>query len=168
MAIKLIANYSKRLGLPGYSSHQYSVSVETEVNTTDDIAFEAERLYHNLQSNVDGQIKNTGFIPPHDYGMETPASQASTPQPSNVLPMASEPGWRCSPKQRDLILKVITENGLNKNGIEDLAQERFGRGVRSLDKLQASGLIEELFEMTGKNNSRTRAPRRNAYGKGQA
>ena len=44
MAIKLIANYSKRLGLPGYSSHQYSVSVETEVNTTDDIAFEAERL----------------------------------------------------------------------------------------------------------------------------
>jgi len=30
MAIKLIANYSKRLGLPGYSSHQFSVSVETE------------------------------------------------------------------------------------------------------------------------------------------
>ena len=24
MAIKLIANYSKRLGLPGYSSHQFS------------------------------------------------------------------------------------------------------------------------------------------------
>lgn len=30
MAIKLIANFSKRLGLPGYSSHQFSVSVETE------------------------------------------------------------------------------------------------------------------------------------------
>lgn len=30
MAIKLIANYSKRLGLPGYSSHQFSVSVETD------------------------------------------------------------------------------------------------------------------------------------------
>ena len=26
MAIKLIANYSKRLGLPGYSSHQFEVS----------------------------------------------------------------------------------------------------------------------------------------------
>ena len=30
MALKLIANYSKRLGLPGYSSHQFSVCVETE------------------------------------------------------------------------------------------------------------------------------------------
>ena len=28
MAIKLIANYSKRLGLPGYSSHQFEVSVQ--------------------------------------------------------------------------------------------------------------------------------------------
>lgn len=27
MAIKLIANYSKRLGLPGYSSHQFEVSI---------------------------------------------------------------------------------------------------------------------------------------------
>jgi len=27
----LIANYAKRLGLPGYSSHQFSVSVEAEL-----------------------------------------------------------------------------------------------------------------------------------------
>ena len=32
MAVKLIANYAKRLGLPGYSSHQFSVSVETELH----------------------------------------------------------------------------------------------------------------------------------------
>ena len=31
MAIHLEANYSKKLGLPGYSSHQYSVTVKTEV-----------------------------------------------------------------------------------------------------------------------------------------
>ena len=31
MAIKLISNYAKRLGLPGYSSHQFSVSIETEL-----------------------------------------------------------------------------------------------------------------------------------------
>ena len=42
--------------------------------------------------------------------------------------------------------------------------QRFGRNVKSLDKLQASGLIEELFDMTGKKNGR--APRRNAYGEG--
>ena len=56
MAIKLIANYSKRLGLPGYSSHQFSVSVETELVTTDDVAGESRRLYELLQSNVDEQI----------------------------------------------------------------------------------------------------------------
>lgn len=33
MALKLFANYSKRLGLPGYSSHEFAVSVETEART---------------------------------------------------------------------------------------------------------------------------------------
>ncbi len=45
MAVKIIANYSKRLGLPGYSSHQFSVSVETELANTDNVSAEAERLY---------------------------------------------------------------------------------------------------------------------------
>ena len=36
MAIKLIANYSKRLGLPGYSSQQFSVSVETELSAANE------------------------------------------------------------------------------------------------------------------------------------
>lgn len=164
MAVKLIANYSKRLGLPGYSSHQYSVSVETEVNTTDDIAHEAERLYNNLQSNVDAQILNTGFVPSADYGMESPASQGNTPHPNNVTPISSEPGWQCSPKQQELILKLIDENNLDKGQIEQQSRQRFGKGVKQLNKLEASGLIEELFEMTG--NNRKRAPRRNAYGKG--
>jgi hypothetical protein len=31
MAIQLEANYSKKLGLPGYSSHQYSVTIRTEL-----------------------------------------------------------------------------------------------------------------------------------------
>jgi hypothetical protein len=26
MSVKLIANYAKKLGLPGYSSHQFSIS----------------------------------------------------------------------------------------------------------------------------------------------
>jgi hypothetical protein len=31
MALVLEANYAKKLGLPGYSSHQYSVSIRTEL-----------------------------------------------------------------------------------------------------------------------------------------
>ncbi|RYD36806.1 MAG: hypothetical protein EOP85_18040, partial [Verrucomicrobiaceae bacterium] len=70
MAIKLIANYSKRLGLPGYSSHQFSVSVETELGTTDDVVAASEHLYQCLQSTVDEQMQQTGFVPPADYGMD--------------------------------------------------------------------------------------------------
>src|SRR5262245_11751279 len=60
MAIKLIANYSKRLGLPGYSSHQFSIEIETELVTTDDVPEEAARIYSLLQANVDEQIQATG------------------------------------------------------------------------------------------------------------
>ena len=146
MAVKLIANYSKRLGLPGYSSHQFSVSVETELNTTDDIAHEAERLYNNLQSSVDAQIQNPGFIAPHDYGMDTPAQQVNTPAPSNVLPIAQHGGWQCSPKQQELILKLIEENNLDKNDIEQLALQRFRKSVPQLNTLEASGLIDTIFQ----------------------
>jgi len=38
MSLKLIANYSKRLGLPGYSSHQFAVTVETEISNINDVA----------------------------------------------------------------------------------------------------------------------------------
>ncbi len=52
MAVKLSANYSKRLGLPGYSSHQFSVTVESELHNTDNVSTEAESLHKTLQSAV--------------------------------------------------------------------------------------------------------------------
>jgi len=53
MAVKLVANYAKRLGLPGYSSHQFTVSVETELVDMGDVQGEAARLYNLLQDAVD-------------------------------------------------------------------------------------------------------------------
>src|SRR5436190_12765213 len=97
MAVKLIANYAKRLGLPGYSSHQFSVSIETELQNLDNVAQESARLYESLQSVVDGQLQKTGFVPPDGYGME--------PQKNSV--------WHCSDKQRGLIEKVMGENSLD-------------------------------------------------------
>jgi hypothetical protein len=41
MALKLMANYSKRLGLPGYSSHQLSVSVKTQITNVNDVREES-------------------------------------------------------------------------------------------------------------------------------
>jgi hypothetical protein len=165
MAIKLIANYSKKLGLPGYSSHQFSVSVETELVTTDDIAAESERLYQLLQSNVDGQMQNPGFVPSESYATapihENPAGFIRDPsvpnnaRASNVTQVANwqrGTAWKCSDKQKDLILKLVEEHHLDKADVEALAVERFGKGVRVLNKVEASGLIDELLDTYGGAN----------------
>ena len=150
MAIKLIANYSKRLGLPGYSSHQFSVSVETELSAADDIAKESTRLYQLLQSNVDEQMLNTGFVPPIDYGMED--NNGSAASKVSAMTPAVNGRWKCSDKQKDLILKLVNEHNLDKNEIDHLAQQRFGKSVKQLSKLEASGLIDELLDTYGGNS----------------
>jgi hypothetical protein len=163
MAVKLIANYSKRLGLPGYSSHQFSVSVETELSAADDIAAESSRLYQLLQSHVDEQMLRTGFVPPGTYGMDPPADSNPGAQPSNVTQVANwqrGPAWKCSDKQRDLILKIVEEHHLDKADIEALANERFGKGVRLLNKVEASGLIDELLDTYGGANRQGNGNRR--------
>ena len=161
MAIKLIANYSKRLGLPGYSSHQFSVSVETELVASDDVAGESERLYQLLQSNVDEQIEQTGFVPPHDYGMD---DADNTPGKNHASTNGSGPlngRWKCSDKQQELILKLVEEHQLDKADVDALAVERFGKGVRLLNKMEASGLIDELLDTHGGSDRRTSGRRRN-------
>ncbi len=178
MAIKLIANYSKRLGLPGFSSHQFSVSVETELVATDDIPGASERLYHLLQQNVDEQILATGFVPPGDYGMEEspPAhgrSQANDNRPGarpsgQLANWQRGPAWKCSDKQRELIVKIVGEHQLDKASVEALANERFGKGVRLLNKVEASGLIDELLDIHGGANRQGSGSHRggSAYGGG--
>jgi hypothetical protein len=163
MAIKLIANYSKRLGLPGYSSHQFSVSVESELSASDDIAAESTRLYQLLQSNVDEQMLRTGFVPPGDYGMED-ARNSPAPADGTITQIHGNTPWKCSGKQKDLILKLVDEHALDKNEVDHLARQRFGKGVRQLNKIEASGLIDELLETYG-GSQRPEAPRgsRTAY-----
>ena len=43
----------------------------------------------------------------------------------------------------------MDEHQLDRNEVERLATERFGKGVRQLTKLEASGLIDELLETYG-------------------
>ena len=155
MAINLKSNYQKRLGLPGYSSHSFSAEIQVELNSADDIPMEVARLYHLLQFNVDQQIVSPGFVPSDTYGMEAvnvtpppaqaPAQMEQAPN-NNVIPMTNLTGWHCSEKQRDLILKLIDENNLDKIEIETLATQRFGKGVKQLNKLEASSLIGLIFD----------------------
>jgi hypothetical protein len=162
MAIKLNTSYSKKLGLPGYSSHSFSASVEVELGDINQAGTECARLYGLLQASVDHEIRNTGFVPDPGYGTAPPATPHSGTG-SGVLQAPAgngnannngdgnpvNRGWNCSPKQRDLILKIIAENGLVRENIDGLAQQCFGVGLPGLNKSQASGLIDELFESYG-------------------
>ena len=129
--------------------------METELTTADDIAAEATRLYKLLQSNVDEQMLHTGFVPPTDYGMDDAASSPSHQQAGNgkgkgnVTPIHGNGPWRCSDKQKDLILKLVDEHHLDKNEVDHLARQRFGKGVKQLNKIEASGLIDELLDTYG-------------------
>jgi hypothetical protein len=154
--ITLECNYSKKLGLPGYSSHQFSINLRTEIADLTQVQAESARLYKLLQEGVDTNIKETGFLPAAN-GNGNGRGQGNGGN-------GSENGaWNCSPKQQALIEKIVGENNLDKKEIEALAQERFGKGVKALNKLEASGLIEELLEKTGQNKGGGRGRYQNRF-----
>ena len=156
--ITLEANYSKKLGLPGYSSHQFSITLRTEISDVNQVQQESARLYKLLQDGVDTSIKETGYLPVNNGSGNGNGQRQSGNGNGNGN--GENGAWNCSRKQQDLIEKIVRENGLDKNEIEGLAQERFGKGVKALNKLEASGLIEELFEKTGqKGTGRSRFQR---------
>lgn len=145
MAITLEANYSKKIGLPGYSSHQYSLTVRTEVADLAQIQRESKQLHSTLQEAVDHELQNSGWLP-------------DSADQSNGSGHASTNGngfWKCSPKQKELILKLAEEHNLDLDTIEDLAQARFGKPLRELNKLNASSIIDELLARQGNTSGRS-------------
>ena len=57
------ANYSKKLGLPAYSSHSYSVTIRSEIADLSQVERESAKLYSILQSSVDREMQEPGFVP---------------------------------------------------------------------------------------------------------
>lgn len=147
MAITLEANYSKKLGLPGYSSHQYSLTVRTEVSDLTQVEAESARLYRQLQETVDQDIQNPGFLP----GETNTASRHSTPLQSGTATSRHQRGqvssnWNCSDKQQGLIEKLMKEHQIPFAELDELSRHRFKCGLKQLNKMSASGLIDELFQ----------------------
>ena len=148
--IILEANYSKKIGLPGYSSHQFSVSLKTELAEVSQVQTESSRLYAQLQQSVDNSIQQIGYLPGavgngHANGNGNGHSNPPVTEPDR---------WNCSDKQRELILKITEEHKLDKTKVDQLAMDRFGKGVKSLNKLEASGLIDELLVQNGQAKPR--------------
>ena len=151
------ANYSKKLGLPGYSSHQYSLTLRAEISDVSQVSAKSQQLHALMQDCVDREIQQTGFLPGlngNGNGHANGHTNGNGHQ-RQVRPVADVP-WKCSPKQKELIIKLTDENQLDKNGVEQLAQERFSKGVKELNKLEASGLIEELIEQSPQPNGRAK------------
>ncbi len=146
--ITLEANYSKKIGLPGYSSHQFSVTLKTELSDVSHVEKESARLYAVLQQSVDANIQTVGYLPALNGNGHVKTNG------NGHHHMSETDAWSCSDKQRDLILKITDENKLDKAKVEQLAQDRFGKGVKALNKLEASGLIDELLEQTGQSKPR--------------
>src|SRR5260370_12595461 len=100
MAIHLEANYSKKLGLPGYSSHQYSLTIKTEVSDLTHAQAESGRLYDLLQSCVDRDIQKTGYLP--QAAVNGNGDQNNRPSNDN----RRHERWASSAKPKDLSTKI--------------------------------------------------------------
>ncbi|MEX2382957.1 MAG: hypothetical protein WD490_11265 [Opitutales bacterium] len=162
MSIHLELTYGKKIGLPEYSSHNFNVSLKTEIPTSEDIPEAVERVYRILQESVDQQIIHPGYVPGSEVDA-TPAPQGKLTHLPNSGPSPStapNSNWRCSPKQRELILKLVDERNLDRKDVDDQARQRFNKGVVELNKLEASGLIDEL--MGSGNGRKSRGGQRRA------
>lgn len=67
----------------------------------------------------------TGFVQPGTYGMED-HNGSDVPAPGTVTQIHDNGRWKCSDKQRELILKIVDEHSLDKNEVDHLARWRGG------------------------------------------
>ncbi len=165
MPITLEINYSKKLGLPGFSSHQCSLTIRIELTDLKQVETESNRLYTLLQGCVDRDIQQTGYLPANGNGTNGHSNGRANGHPANGGNGYRGNGrtngqtdvWSCSDKQKALILQIVEDHQLDKHAIEELAQQRFGKPVRQLNKMEASGLIDELLESHGSQNGNGRS-----------
>ncbi|MDF1849519.1 MAG: hypothetical protein P1U85_01705 [Verrucomicrobiales bacterium] len=167
MPITLLTHYSKKCGIPHYSSISASASVEVELHDLEAIPSEIEKLYHVLQSSVDSQLaEHVGFVPEGNYGV----TDVQQPSPNgnghsihssngnhnhgNNGSHSTNGAFQCSEKQRTLILDLQKQLGLSDADLDEHSHQLFSKPVRQLNKLSASGLITALLEMAGKSNGR--------------
>jgi hypothetical protein len=165
MSVIIESSYGKTIGLPGYSSHKFCLSVKTEVSDLSKVEAEAARVYQILQTAVDTQLVKPGLVPNGhaSNGEKTNGNEPTTASaPTNTGTTgghgASEPTvvpWNCSEKQRALIEDIVQRNKLEFAVVADLAKKRFGKEIGALNRLEASGLIDELLETYGKHQPAT-------------
>ena len=151
------ANASACRGIPPISSKSPS---KRRLETRQNSILPQNVSTGSLQSAVDAQIKQVGFVPDDSYGsggVAGPTLPAMRQVPRFPVPPSSnsqashpeELAWNCSEKQKQVILSLARKNLMDDSALHDLAVLYFGRGVSQLNKLEASTLIKELVETSG-------------------
>ena len=71
------------------------------------------------------------------------------------------PAWKCSEKQQSLILELAGKVGLDDTALNELATRRFNKVVAMLNRMEASGLIDELMNRSGSSFKHSASGRNN-------
>jgi hypothetical protein len=149
MALTITATVSKKVGKPNYGSEGFTLTVQSEVTNMDQVQEESHRLYLLLNESVTQELS----------GSTTEPAPKNAEWPKLVPATTASRAWRASDKQRDLILKIIDENEVDRGDVESLSLEMFSNSnLQELNRLQASGLIDELLQRYGKKSSRGTTP----------
>lgn len=91
--ITLECSYSKKVGLPQYSSHLFSIMLRTEIDDLGAVQAESAHPYAPLQQSVDASIQPVGFLPQSTGNGNGAAGTGADHRDDRA----------CSPKRRDLI-----------------------------------------------------------------
>ena len=152
MALTITATVSKKVGKPNYGSEGFTLTVQSEVSNMDQVQEESHRLYLLLNDSVNQELSGSTTEPAPKNGEWPKLIPSTTTTPTSRA-------WRASDKQRDLILKIIDENEVDRGDVESLSLEMFSNSnLQELNRLQASGLIDELLQRYGKKSTRGTTP----------
>ena len=150
MAVLLDITYSKKLGLPNYSSHSLGIGLKAEVANLDEVRGEVEKAYSLLQQSVDSQIVHSGFVSNEDKG-ENGTDQVQKTQ-VKVNGGSTDPDkWNCTVRQRGLLMNILERNDLDPEAVDDLSQELHGRPMSDLGKAQVSEVIGQVLDRWGRH-----------------
>ncbi len=150
MAIQIVASVGKKVGQPNYGSKSFNLSCSKEITDLGTLEAESVKLHALLERIVEGQIDK-------DHGEQSEITDHVAPVNrirSNGT-QSNDDQWNCSPKQASLITKLLEDHGLDDEA-ERLCQQLWKQPVHSLNKMQASGLIENLLAITKQAKPRSR------------
>jgi hypothetical protein len=128
------------------------ISVRAEVSSLRRLETESARLYRVLQTSVDAEIKEAGFLPDATkYGLlvDGKAGQNGASKNGHRTSAGSVSGANASEKQGILIAKVAREQKFTDEDLDGIAQRLFKLPLEQLDRKQTSAFITELLVIAG-------------------